>query len=100
MLKFSLETERLYIRNIILEDVGDEYLSWLKNENNKYIVNSNNFINLDDLKKYVITINSNPNVLFLAIFDKIKKKHIGNIKYDPINLKNKYAIMGIVTHFL
>jgi len=96
MVNCSLETKRLYIRNIKFQDVSVQYLYWLKNDNNKYIINSNNYTKLEDLKNYVITMNSKPNVLFLAIFDKVTKKHIGNIKYDPINIKDKFTIMGIL----
>jgi RimJ/RimL family protein N-acetyltransferase len=96
MINFSFKTQRLLIRNITLDDVSSEYLKWLNNDNNKFIINSKIFLTVDDLKKYVNTMICKPNVLFLAIFDKKTKKHIGNIKYDPINLKDKYAILGIL----
>jgi RimJ/RimL family protein N-acetyltransferase len=32
----------------------------------------------------------------LGIFDKITNLHIGNIKYEPVNSKLRYAIMGIL----
>jgi len=34
--------------------------------------------------------------LFLGIFNKVDGLHIGNIKYEPVNTQQQYAIMGIL----
>ena len=35
-------------------------------------------------------------VRFFGIFEKITNAHIGNIKYEPINLIDRYAVMGVL----
>ena len=93
--KVDIKTERLYIRNITLNDVDDVYLSWLNDyENTKYIVHRKNSI--DSLKKYVKEKIDNPNTIFLAIFDLLSNKHIGNIKFEPVDLTERFAVMGIL----
>ena len=93
----NIITERLIIRNIKLEDVSFNYFKWLKHEDNAtYIVNSSNIKTIDDLIKYVSLMINKPDVLFLAIFDKNSNIHIGNIKFEPFNISDKYAIMGIL----
>ena len=93
--KVDIKTERLYIRNITLNDVDDVYLSWLNDyESTKYIVHRKNSI--DSLKKYVKEKIDNPNTIFLAIFDLLSNKHIGNIKFEPIDLAERFAVMGIL----
>ena len=34
--------------------------------------------------------------LFLGVFEKVTNKHIGNIKYDPIDSESKVAVMRIL----
>ena len=50
---------------------------------------------MEELKVFVSEREKKRDVLFLWIFTK-KKKHIGNIKYEPIDLKKKTATMGIL----
>ena len=50
---------------------------------------------MEELKVYDSERERKRDVLFLGIFTK-KKKHIGNIKYEPIDFKGKTAIMGIL----
>ena len=47
-----------------------------------------------DLDKYINE--KNPNLIaFLAIFDKQTNKHIGNGKFEPIDITEKFAVMGL-----
>ena len=48
------------------------------------------------LKQYVRNKNKNPKCLLLGIFLKKKQNHIGNIKLEPIDFKNKKATLGIL----
>lgn len=96
---FQKETERLVIRTLSLEDVGQEYLSWFNQKNVRdyiyYKLNEQD--QLEDLKKYVVEKSNDKNVIFLGIFNKSNsKEHIGNIKFEPVDLVNKIATMGIL----
>lgn len=77
--------------------VTDEYLSWFEDiEAKKYIDYATEKKSKDDLKDFIRSKDSRSDVLFLAIFEKTKLHHIGNIKYEPIDIKTRTATMGIL----
>jgi len=53
-------------------------------------------LDIKELKEYVRKKIAKQDTLFLAIHSVINKLHIGNIKYEPVDIKNKYAMMGIL----
>ena len=83
-----------FIRYLKKSDINNNYLNWFKNKNNtKFIVNSN-FKELKDLKKYYKNQIKKKNIFF-GIFDSKTNKHIGNIKFEKINIIKKTASVGI-----
>jgi RimJ/RimL family protein N-acetyltransferase len=92
---YSLETSRLLIRQLSDQDIIDDYLSWMQNEENSFIKGVDPNITKKDLYSYINEKNYNSNSVLLGIFDKETKKHIGNIKFEPINLVENYAVLGI-----
>ena len=92
----EIYTKRLFIKNITLNEVSQNYLNWLNDKETMKYLNINNIQNLDSLKKFVTNKIKDNNILFASIFDKFKLNHIGNIKYEPINVDNKYAVLGIL----
>ena len=91
----EINTQRFLLRQLITDDISDKYLSWLNKEESPYIDYGKNHSTMEELKVYVSERERKKDVLFLAIFTK-KKKHIGNIKYEPIDLIRKTATMGIL----
>lgn len=91
-----LETSRLIVRPLSQTDNIDDYLTWMKDKSNVFIHSINPNCTKADLYNFIRTKNSDPNALLLGIFDKITGKHIGNGKFDPINLYEKYAVFGIL----
>ncbi len=92
----TLTTKRFVLREIDEKDVTDQYLAWFNDEEaKKHIYYSANKKTLNELKTYVCERVNREDILFLAIFDKARKIHIGNIKYEPISVGEGYAIMGI-----
>lgn len=92
-----LTTSRFYLRKLLLEDANSEYLSWLKSETSKEFITFSSFdLSINDIRNYIVEKNKSPNVLFLGIFDKSNHRHIGNIKFEPIDVINKYTIMGVL----
>ena len=87
----EVTTKRFILRQLIADDISDRYLSWLNREENPYIEYGKNHSIMEELKVYVSEREREKDVLFLGIFTK-KKKHIGNIKYEPIDFKGKTAI--------
>ena len=91
----EIKTQRFLLRQLITDDISDRYLSWLNREESPYIEYGKNHSTIEELKVYVSEREREKDVLFLGIFTK-KKKHIGNIKYEPIDLIRKTATMGIL----
>lgn len=95
--KEKIESERFFLRPITEEDVTLEYLGWLtESTTKKYISSSKNTESLAQLKSYVRMRIGRPDVCFLGIFEKTTSRHIGNIKYEPVQVEKKYAVMGVL----
>ena len=92
---YSFESQRLLIRQLAESDNIDVYLSWMQNVSNYFIESVNSNISKCDLYKYINEKNSNPDCIFLGIFDKQTNKHIGNGKFEPINIKEKFVVVGL-----
>ena len=91
-----LDTERFFLRPLEIKDANERYLSWLNDSiTNKFLVNAQQKEILA-LSNYVKEKSQSKNILFLGIFEKHTGLHIGNIKYEPIDSLNNYAIMGIM----
>lgn len=93
----EFETERLLLRIMRPELVGQEYLSWFKEDvTNAYITYAKANVTLEGLKKYAEEKWQSPDSIFFGIFDKKNHLHIGNIKFEPINFQQKSAILGVL----
>ena len=69
----------------------DEYLSWMKNRSdNPFIQGVNERMSLESLIQFIDQKNFREDALLLGIFLREDKKHIGNLKFEPIDfLTNK-----------
>lgn len=93
----KLETPCLFLRPLRLTDVSDQYVLWFQNEDTKRFITTAELSNTKEkLISYVSDKISQPDVLFLGIFDKETGQHIGNIKFEPINWEKRFTIMGIL----
>ena len=92
-----INTERFQLKSLTTKDVTEKYLSWFNQskEIEKYISFAQKCEGIDSLMQYVKDKKDREDVLFLRIFCSLGQ-HIGNIKYEPIDLKNKTATMGIL----
>lgn len=89
-----LETARFRLRALHVDDVTENYLGWFTTSGAKHITASPDQT-LDTLRSYVAMKWAKPDTLFLGIFDAVEGNHIGNIKYEPIDLSTGEAVMGI-----
>ncbi len=90
-------SERFLLRTLTSEDASERYLSWLTEENVlKHIITAKYTNDIDDLKRYIESRSERADVVFLGIFDRESGVHIGNIKYEPIDISKNYAIVGIL----
>ena len=93
----ALRTPRFWLRLMNLSVVSQQYLDWIHV--------ASEFINvktphdnqrLDDLRAYIAAREGRHDVLFLAIVNAESGKHIGNIKYEPVDVQTGVAVMGIL----
>jgi len=90
-----IEGERIYLRILEEDDASEEYASWINDsEVNRYLETKKT--TAEDLKKYIAEKRKSEECLFFGIFLKESKKHIGNIKLEPIDTKEKIATMGMM----
>jgi RimJ/RimL family protein N-acetyltransferase len=93
----EFETIRFFLRPLSVKDVSDRYVAWFKDPQiSQNITYASTDPTLAKLKRFVIDREQRDDILFLGIFERIYGLHIGNIKFEPINSKLGYAIMGIL----
>jgi len=93
-----LEGEDLLLRELDLKsDNLDEYLTWMRDkDSNPYIKGVDQNLSIEQLKDYVTAKNNDPMALLLGIFLKETGKHIGNLKFQPIDFNDNSAWIGIL----
>ena len=93
----EIRLKRFILKTLTVDNVTNEYLSWFAdNQAKKYIEYASNKHTIQDLKVYVREKENSNNAWLLGIFTKDLSEHIGNIKYEPIDLSNRTAEMGIL----
>lgn len=93
----KIYTKNYFLEPLQLENVTTNYLDWLQDlTTSKFIQSSKDISSLNDLQIIVSKWIDNPNIIFLGIFDKHNKRHIGNIKFDPVNTEKQYSVLGIL----
>ena len=97
MKTISIKSERFILRELKVSDANDRYLSWVNNLGvAQYIDYAKQKNEMKDLRSYIRDKSNKENILLLGIFTREGGEHIGNIKYEPIDCQNKYAVMGIL----
>jgi len=97
MKNITIETNRFLLKVLTVDIIGERYLDWLNGSNkSEYINYSSQERTIEEVRDYVASRENDNSILFLGIFVRKSGEHIGNIKYEPIDFLNKYAIMGIL----
>jgi RimJ/RimL family protein N-acetyltransferase len=95
MKNITLESERLIFERVSAKHISKAYVNWMNDTDvNMYLETRGNYT-LGLLEAYVEEQFKNE-VYFWAIHLKDTKKHIGNIKIDPINLETNSGEYGIL----
>ena len=93
----ELMLDRFYLRHLGPDDVTDYYLNWFEDHTVKSFIDyAKDSKGKDQLAEYIFEKNMSSSALFLGIFSNQDDCHVGNIKFEPINIKNKSAEMGIL----
>lgn len=90
----TMYSERMCIRTLTPDDDITSYLNWMQDKKNTFIKAINPLYRPQDLLTYIKQKLESDSALLLGIFDILTNLHIGNIKYEPIDQKNKYAVKG------
>lgn len=94
--KILIESDRIYLRKLTVDDDLTSYLSWI-NDNDviNYMNIRNKNTSIDDLKKY-IKLNLDLNNYLCGIFIKNSDVHVGNVLFSEIDNFNKKCPIGIL----
>ena len=97
MERINIISERFLLKPITANDATVRYLNWFQEESaKKFIAYAQQEHTLEELRVYIEDKTTKEDALFLGIFQKDKLFHIGNIKFEPIDSENHYAVMGIL----
>lgn len=88
-----IRSARFDLRPLTEADVTPAYLGWFTTAGAGNI--SHHPASLDDLRAYVRDRIDRPDILFLAIRTADTERHIGNLKFEPIDRDLGGAILGI-----
>lgn len=92
-----IEGNRLYLRRVVLEDATTAYASWLNDpETTRYLESGGIHETPESLRAYIAKYLDRKDALFMALVEKAGDLHIGNIKLEPINLRHRHAVLGIL----
>jgi [ribosomal protein S5]-alanine N-acetyltransferase len=92
-----ISTPRFLLRPLTVEDATERYSAWFSDETAAaYIAAASAAHRLADLQQYIAARAGREDVLFLGIFAKGSGEHIGNIKYEPVSVSGRFAVMGIL----
>jgi ribosomal-protein-alanine N-acetyltransferase len=92
----EIATRRLKIRTLVSSDNFKEYLSWMQNRENRFISSIDPSITEENLVKYVEEKNASQSAILLGIFNFLGDAHIGNLKFEPVNIKKQTAVLGVL----
>ncbi|NLT23673.1 MAG: GNAT family N-acetyltransferase [Syntrophorhabdus sp.] len=92
-----LQGRRLYLREVRVSDINEEYYHWMNDPGVTRYLESRFFPNdTESLKEYVVQRQKDRNSVFLAIILKEEEKHIGNVKLGPIDWIHKLGDIGVL----
>lgn len=88
---------RIYLKILTTEDVGDTYLNWMRDEETVQFLESRwTAYSIEDLRAYVKQMNDSSKDFLFGIYLKENDKHIGNIKIGEINQIHKFGDIGLI----
>ncbi|MGB0936179.1 MAG: GNAT family N-acetyltransferase [Colwellia sp.] len=93
---YFLEGKSIYLRNVGLQDVNDNYYNWLNDpEVNQFLETRFVVQSKEKIAEFVKCKEDSNSEILLAICDKDNHLHIGNIKIGPINWYHRRADISL-----
>jgi RimJ/RimL family protein N-acetyltransferase len=95
--KYFIENENIFLRNVHLDDVNDSYYQWLNDPQvNQFLETRFVVQSKEKIAEFVTSKDGNANEILLAICNKKDNLHIGNIKLGPINWYHRRAEISLL----
>jgi ribosomal-protein-alanine N-acetyltransferase len=91
----TIETERLILERLTSKFSSNSYVGWMNDPVVIQWLESGGDYTSEKLSNYLKDVEEK-DILFWAIVIKESKKHIGNIKIDPVEKKHRRAEYGIL----
>lgn len=91
----ELISERLFFEPLGGVHLSNEYVYWMNDPEVNIYLESGGDYSIEKLELFLKQVESN-SILFWAIRLKDSGKHIGNIKIDPVNERNRTGEYGIL----
>ncbi len=92
-----IEGERIYLREVRVSDVNDDYYRWLNDpEVNRYLETRYIPQSHENIRRYVEALDGKRDEIFTAICLKEDDRHIGNIKCGPINWVHGFGDISLL----
>ncbi|MFB3924413.1 MAG: GNAT family N-acetyltransferase [Syntrophales bacterium] len=89
--------KKVYLRGVRPQDVNENYLRWMNDpEVTRFLEIRYMPRSLENIRKFVESMDGNPNEILLAICLKKDGSHVGNIKLGPINRVHRFADVSLV----
>jgi [ribosomal protein S5]-alanine N-acetyltransferase len=95
--EFLIVGERLALRELTADDVGERYLGWVRDRSvTRYLETRHEAHSLEELAGFVATHSERTDTLLLAIVDRTSAEHVGNVKIGPLHPHYLTADLGIM----
>jgi ribosomal-protein-alanine N-acetyltransferase len=92
-----LRGERIYLREVQLSDVTEQYHRWMNDPDViRFLESRFHPPSVDNLRETVASYAADPKNLFLAIVTTDTERHVGNIKIGPIDAHHGVADVGLI----
>jgi RimJ/RimL family protein N-acetyltransferase len=89
--------EKVYLRPLEESDLGEEYLSWLNDDEVTRYMETGAFpVTPADLRRYLERFQNSTTDLIFAIVDRQSDQHMGNVTLNHINWIHRTADTGIM----
>ena len=89
--------KKIYLRPVEISDITGEYQGWVNDRKITQFTETKYFPhNYETIKDFVERANKDRNTLFLAIAEKKTGRHIGNIKFGPINWIHRVGDISLI----
>jgi [ribosomal protein S5]-alanine N-acetyltransferase len=94
---YFLEGNTIYLREVRLSDVNDNYYNWLNNPSVNQFLETRFFPRSHkNIEQFVQYMDGKNDEILMAVCTKNDNTHIGNIKIGPINWVHRFADISLL----